>query len=155
MKEVRKELELAYEELDIRNTLPTSTSAISAFTRGRRSFELAAQQRYDARSPKFNTAKAAVLGLREMNYMTKKGESFAALSAVVEEIDKLLRRPGLGEWYDKPGLNLSSNFYRSPELVQTVSLLTAQGGFLPNQFAPHGRRVGYDIYVPVVGLQDI
>ena len=100
MKEVRKELELAYEERD-----RSATPCLRAPQQGSRpllalsrpgSFELAAQQRYDARSPKFNTAKAAVLGLREMNYMTKKGESFAALSAVVEEIDKLLRRPGPG-----------------------------------------------------------
>jgi hypothetical protein len=81
--------------------------------------ELAAQERFDSRLSHFNTAKAAIFALRDLNDTIEGVTCFAGVEIAVEAIDELLKRPGLGEWYYKPGINDSPDWHKhlSPLMI--------------------------------------
>jgi hypothetical protein len=86
--------------------------------------ELAAQERFDSRLSHFNTAKAAIFALRDLNDTIEGVTCFAGVEIAVEAIDELLKRPGLGEWYYKPGANVSPDWYKhlSPLTIGQANL---------------------------------
>jgi hypothetical protein len=86
--------------------------------------ELAAQERFDSRLSRFNTAKAAIFALRDKNDTIEGITCFAGIEIAVEAIDELLKAPGLGEWYYKPGINQSPEWYKhlSPLTIRQANL---------------------------------
>jgi hypothetical protein len=46
-------------------------------------------------------------------------------------VDAMLKQPGLGEWYVKPGMNKAPGFYKSEHYKALLSHLTARGEGIP------------------------
>jgi hypothetical protein len=114
VEETRQLLSRAYEELDTpRHPAYRELHDLGLYALIAQA-ELASQERYDSRLPNYNTAKAKVFTLRDLNDGMQGLSRFSDIKTTVDVMDAMLKEPGLGEWYYQAGLNESPDFYNSP-----------------------------------------
>jgi hypothetical protein len=130
-KEIRRALSRAYDELDTPKRPAYQECRELGLYGLLAQAELASQNRFDDRLPKYGAAKAAVFALRHLNDRMQDLERFSEINSNVLVIDAFLKRPGLGEWYHQPGLNSTPGFYQSRDFLKLVSHLEARGEGFP------------------------
>jgi hypothetical protein len=132
LEETRQLLSGAYKELDApqRPAYPANRD-LSLYALVAQA-ELASLERYDSRLPNYNTAKAMIFSLRDLNDRLQGLSLFSEIKVTVDMIDALLKKPGLGEWYYHAGLNESPGFYKSEGVYRSIDLLEARGDLVPS-----------------------
>jgi uncharacterized protein YlaN (UPF0358 family) len=111
--EIRQSLAVWYDELDAPKRPGYDEFRNSGLYALVTQAEQASKEQYDNRLPKYNDAKAALFTLRNLNEEMQDIRELVPLQMSVLKIDTLLKMPGLGEWYDKPGMNRVENPYES------------------------------------------